>query len=72
MPCFALACWISGTRFFFSLFSFYSSDARLQGCLLGLPGLSQIKVNPVAVTFAKKALERVLDLAKLQVPPYTH
>ena len=41
------------------------------GCLLGLPALSQIKLNPVAVTFIKKALQRVLDLAKLHVDSET-
>ena len=37
------------------------------GCLLGLPALSLIKINSVAVTFVKKALNRVLGLAKLHI-----
>lgn len=41
------------------------------GCLLGLPGLSQIKLNSVAISFVKKALCRVLDLAKLKVDSET-
>jgi cell cycle checkpoint protein len=36
-------------------------------CIRRLPGVIQIKVNPVAVTFLKKALNRVLECSKLHV-----
>ena len=40
-------------------------------CLLGLPALALIKINPVAVTFVQKALTRVLALAQLKVESAT-
>jgi len=36
-------------------------------CIRRLPGVVQIKVNPVAMTFLKKALNRVLELSRLHV-----
>ena len=41
------------------------------GCLFGLPGLSLLKINPVAVTFVKKALARILALVKMNLDAET-